>query len=88
MISSSYTVNSTAQRILTSSPSARTIYVHVMGNGIVYLGDSTVTTSNGTPLEKHTTPAPIFIPPHEELWACDGEGGEVVRVLRPSKDAN
>ena len=88
MISNSYTVTVAPVRILTSSPSARQIYVHVEGNGIVYLGGSTVTTSTGTPLAKHTSPVEIFVPPHEELWACDGEGGEDVRVLRPSKDAN
>lgn len=87
MISTSYTVNATAVKILTSSPSSRTIYVHVMGSGIVYLGDSTVTTASGTPVEKHTAPLAIFVPPHEELWAIDGAGGEAIRVLRPSKDA-
>ena len=47
MISQKYTVNSTASKVLDSAPSARTIYLHVMGNGIVYLGNSNVTTANG-----------------------------------------
>jgi len=88
MISTNYTVNATAQLILTSSPSARTVYLHVEGNGIVYLGNSTVTTTTGTPLAKHTSPVAFFIPPHETLYAVNGEGGEDLRVLRPSKDAN
>ena len=88
MISQSYLINSTASRIITASPAARTIYLHVLGNGIVYLGGSDVTTTNGMPLEKHTTPMTIFIPPSEELWAVDGALGETIRVLRPSRDAN
>ena len=88
MISQTYTVVDAAQLILTSSPSARTVYLHVMGNGIVYLGGSTVTTATGTPLEKHTAPIAVFVPPHETLYAINGSGGENLRVLRPSKDAN
>ena len=88
MISQKYTVNSTASKVLDSAPSARTIYLHVMGNGIVYLGNSNVTTANGLPVEKHSAPLPIFVPPHEELWAVDGALGEDLRILRPSKDAN
>ena len=76
MISSATTVTTTAQRIVAKSNSFRTVYVHVQGNGTVYLGGSTVTSVNGLLTEKNAVPLALEIPAQEELWAVTASGTE------------
>ena len=76
MISSATTVTTTAQRIVAKSNSFRTVYVHVQGNGTVYLGGSTVTSVNGLLTEKNSVPLALEIPAQEELWAVTASGTE------------
>ena len=83
MISSATTVTTTAQRILAKSNSYRTVYIHVQGNGIVYLGGSTVTSVNGLLTEKNAIPLQLEIPAQEELWAVTASGTESLRLLLP-----
>lgn len=83
MKSQAYSVDGTAVEIVPTDESNRTVYVHVVGNGTVYLGNSTVTTANGVATQKATTPLAIFIPANETLYAICG-GTEEIRVLRPS----
>lgn len=88
MKSSNYVVDGTAIEIVPTDESNRTVYIHVNGNNIVYLGDSTVTTSTGTPTEKGAVPFAVFVPANETLWALAQNGAtENVRVLRPSSAA-
>jgi hypothetical protein len=83
MISSSVTINTTAQKILSKSNSYRTIYIHVVGAGTVYLGGSDVTSTNGLLTEKHAVPLELVIPAQEELWAVTASGSESLRLLTP-----
>ncbi len=69
MKSASFSVGTTAVQIVASSVSAQDVYVHVEGNGTVYVGGATVTTATGLPTQKHTTPINFFIPRGNELWA-------------------
>jgi hypothetical protein len=84
MIGQNKTITTTATRIMESSNSFRTIYLHVIGAGIVYLGDSTVSSANGLLTEKNAVPLEIVLPAEEELWAVTGSGTESVRLLIPS----
>lgn len=83
MISSAITITTTAQKILAKSDSYRTIYIHVVGAGTVYLGDSTVTSTNGFLTEKNAVPLELEIPAQEELWAVTASGTESLRLLIP-----
>ena len=83
MISSAITITTTAQKILAKSNSYRTIYIHVVGAGTVYLGDSTVTSTNGLLTEKNAVPLALEIPAQEELWAVTASGTESLRLLIP-----
>ena len=84
MISSAKTITTTASKIMTESTAVRTIYIHVTGAGTVYLGDSTVTSSNGFLTEKNAVPLALELPANEELWAVTGTGTESLRLLIPS----
>ncbi len=81
MISSTYTITPTASKILAKSDSMRSVYVHITGNGTVYLGGADVTTSNGLATQKHTTPIEFAIPSQDELWAVVASGTEDLRIM-------
>ena len=83
MISTTTTINTTAQKILSKSNSYRTVYIHVTGAGTVYLGGSDVTSSNGLLTEKNAVPLQLVIPAQEELWAVTATGTESLRILTP-----
>ena len=83
MISNAVTVNTTAQRIITKSNAWRTIYIHVVGAGTVYIGGSDVTSTNGLLTEKNAVPLQIEIPAQEELWAVTASGTESLRIMKP-----
>jgi hypothetical protein len=64
----------------------RTIYLHTLGAGTVYIGGVDVTSSNGMLTEKNAVPFEFFLPAGEDLWAVTASGTENVRVLTPSQD--
>jgi hypothetical protein len=84
MISSQHTVTTTASEIVPAAESWRTIYIHVAGNGTVYLGGSTVTSAIGMLTEKGAVPFQMILPANETLWAVTAADTEDLRVLRPS----
>ena len=84
MISTQQTVTTTPSVLVAAAESWRTIYIHVTGNGVVYLGGSGVTSSTGTATEKSTVPFQMIIPANETLWAVTAAATEDVRVLKPS----
>lgn len=86
MKSTAHTVTTTASLIIPADNINRTVYVHVVGNNIVYLGGSDVTASNGLATEKHTTPFEMFMPPNETIYAIVLSGTEEIRVLTPNVD--
>ena len=81
MKSTKYTVTTTAQIVVPAKNFNREIYMHVIGNGIVYLGDSTVTSTAGTPTEKGAQPFNIFVPGGETVYALVASATEDLRVL-------
>ena len=82
MKSTQHTIGTTASRIVTANNSPQHVYIHITGNGTVYLGDSTVTSSNGTATQKNAVPCEIFVPPGNELWAVTATGTEDLRILQ------
>lgn len=84
MISEAFTVGTSPVKIIDADEGWRTVYVHVVGNSTVYLGNSSVTTANGLATEKHTAPLTFVVPQMETLWAVVAADTENVRVLRPS----
>ena len=85
MISTNHVITTTASKLVSASTSKRTVYIHVLGNNVVYLGGSNVTSSNGMLTEKTGAPQPIVVPAHEELWAVSANT-ENLRLLMPSKN--
>jgi hypothetical protein len=83
MISNTVTVTTTAALVVASSQSWRTIYIHVIGTGVVYLGGSDITTANGLLTEKNAVPLMLEIPAGEELWALTDTGTENLRIMKP-----
>jgi hypothetical protein len=87
MKSQNYTVTTTASLLIAAAPSNRTIYIHVLGNGTVYLGGSDVSSANGLLTEKAAVPFEMQLPANEPVYAV-AAATEQVRVLRPSNDGN
>ena len=85
MKSAAYTVGTTAVKIIVADDTHRTCYVHVVGNSVVYVGNSTVTTSTGLPTEK-SQPFEVVVPSRQELYAIVATATEDVRVLTPDTD--
>ena len=84
MISNQYTVTTTASQVVAPGESWRTIYLHVVGNGTVYLGGPDVTSSNGMLTEKGAVPFQFILPANQSLYAVVASGTEDLRVLRPT----
>jgi hypothetical protein len=57
------------------------VWLHVLGNGVVYVGGSDVTSSNGLLTEKAAAPQALTIPSGEELWAVVDTSTEELRIL-------
>jgi hypothetical protein len=82
MISATITVATTPTLLVAAATGTRTIYLHVIGNTIVYLGGATVTTAAGTAVEKHTSPIDITLRDGDTLYGIVTNGTADVRVLR------
>ncbi len=82
MISTTVTVATTPTLLVAGATGTRTIYLHVEGNTIVYLGGATVTTAAGTAVEKHTSPIPIELRDGDSLYGIVASGTVDMRVLR------
>lgn len=80
------TVTTTPAVIIAADDKHRTCYLHVVGNGIVYLGGSDVTTTNGLLTEKHAVPLEIVVPQNETVYGVVAEGTENLRILTPDVD--
>lgn len=86
MRSISVTVGTTPTLLVAADDTHREIYLHVVGNATVYIGNGTVTTSTGLATEKHTAPIPIVIPSKQTLYGIVASATEDVRVLTPDID--
>lgn len=87
MNSTTHTVTSTRSLVISKDDVTRTVYLHVLGNGTVYIGGSNVTTANGMLTEKHAVPFQFILPNNEELYAITAAGvTEELRILTPNTD--
>lgn len=87
MNSTTHTVTSTRSLVIAKDDVTRTVYLHVLGNGTIYIGGSNVTTANGMLTEKHTVPFQFILPNNEELYAVTAAGTtEELRILTPNTD--
>ena len=86
MHSSAVTVTTSPTLLVAADDTHRTVYLHVVGNTTVYLGNEAVTTSNGLNTEKHTAPLAMIIPSRQTLYGIVATSTEVVRVLTPDID--
>lgn len=82
------TVGTTPTLIVAADDQNRYIYLQIAGNATIYVGDSTVTTANGMPLEKHTAPHEFFLPIREAMYGIVTEqiGTADLRILTPDVD--
>lgn len=83
MIGQQHTVTTTATLIVDADSVNRTIVIHAIGNGTVYLGGSNVTTSSGFYLDKAAGPVVMQLPPAEKLFGIVATGTDVVSTLLP-----
>lgn len=87
MISKAYSLTDARQIIVAKDDKPRTVYIQIVGNATVYVGGSDVTSSNGLPYEKHTSPHDVFVPTNETIYAVCANGvTETLRVLLPDLD--
>lgn len=83
----SVTVTSTPTLLASEDPSNRPVWIQIIGNATVYLGDSTVTTSNGFPVMKHSAPIQGALGPGQALYGVTASGTtEEVRIFTVPED--
>ena len=88
MISKNYDLTATRSVIVSADDQQRTVYVQIVGNKTIYVGGSDVTSSNGLPYAKHSSPHTVSVPKGETLYGvCAAEETESVRILLPNLDA-
>ena len=78
----SHTVTTEATKVLDADNLNREVFLQIIGNTTVYLGDDDqVTTANGFPIVKHTAPTRGLLGAGQELWAIVLLGTEDLRVF-------
>lgn len=83
MIATQTTIGTTATKIIDKDNTTRKIIVHVIGNQVVYLGGSDVTTSTGLYVDKGAGAVRIQLLPNETLYGIVATTPEVVSCLLP-----
>jgi hypothetical protein len=87
VISKNYDITSTRQIVVAADDLYRSVYIQIVGNSTVYVGGSDVTSSNGLPYAKHSSPHTVEVPQRETLYAVCADGvTESLRVLLPNLD--
>ncbi len=88
MKSTQVTVGTTPTVIVNPDDQNRYIYLQIVNSATVYVGDSTVTTSNGMPLEKHSAPHEIFLPLKQTMYGIvtSQVGTGDLRIMTPDVD--
>jgi hypothetical protein len=82
------TVGTTPTLVVNGDDQNRYIYLQIVDSATIYVGDSTVSTSNGMPLEKHSAPHEFFLPIKQKMYAIvtSQVGSADLRVLTPDVD--
>jgi hypothetical protein len=78
--SAQVTVGATATVLVAAKDFDQTAYLHNLGGGIVYLGASNVTTTNGYKMDNGDK-LTVGVGDHEALYAVTASGTNVVAVL-------
>lgn len=88
MKSTVVTVGTTPTIVVNPDDQNRYIYVQIVTSATIYIGDSTVTTANGLPLEKHASPHEFFLPVKQTMYAVvtSQVGTADLRVMTPDVD--
>jgi len=77
-----HTVTDTATKVLDADNLNREVFLQIVGNTTVYLGDNdAVTDANGFPIVKHTAPIRGLLGAGQELWAIVASGTESLRIF-------
>ena len=79
--SAQVSVGVTATLLVASTGFDQTVWLHNSGGGIVYLGDSGVTTSNGYKLDNGDK-MQLLVGDHEGLYGVPASGTNTVGVLK------
>jgi hypothetical protein len=77
-------VTTTATLVVPAWIGWREIMLHNIGNGIVYLGSSAVTTSTGFYVDKAAGVMRVQLPPNETIYGITSTGTETMSVLLPN----
>jgi hypothetical protein len=76
------TVTDEATLLVPADPRNRPVFVQIVGNKTVYLGNDAVTSSNGFPIVKHSAPIQGVLGPSQALYGICATGNtEEVRVF-------
>jgi hypothetical protein len=77
------TITDEATKILDANDAYRPVFLQVIGNTTVYIGDtSAVTDATGFPIVKHTNAITGQLAPGQELWGiCATGASEEVRFF-------
>lgn len=80
------TVTTTATLLASADPTHRPVWLQILGNETVYIGDATVTTTNGFPVVKHAAPIQGTLGPGQALYGIVGSGTDVVCIFTVPED--
>jgi len=77
-----HTATTTATKVLDADNLNREVFLQIIGNTTVYLGDNDqVTTANGFPIVKHSAPIRGLLGAGQELWVIVESGTESLRIF-------
>lgn len=80
-------VTDTATLLVGADPTNRPVWVQIVGNSTVYVGDSTVTDTNGFPIVKHAAPIQGALAPGQSLYGiCSAGQTETVCIFTTPED--
>jgi len=81
------TVGETATLLASADPTNRPVWLQIIGNNTVYVGDSTVTTADGFPMVKNAAPIQGQLAPGQALYGiCAATQTEEVRIFTVPED--
>ena len=82
------TVGTTPTLIVQEDDQNRYIYLQIIQSATIYVGDSTVSTSTGMPLEKHSAPHEFFLPIKQKMYGVvtSQVGTADPRIMTPDVD--
>ena len=82
------TVGTTPVQVVNPDDQNRYIYLQIVGSSTIYVGDQSVTTSTGLPLEKHSAPHEFFLPLRQRMYGVVTAqvGTADLRIMTPDVD--